>query len=148
MHTPPPVLRFVLSLLLLLAVSTAMWGGVTPADAQVLKGGVTREVDSSAPGIVGMNLEIRSGQPVTVLAVYANTPAQRAGIKPGDKIVAINHWPTMGLSKEQVDDAIPDTPGEPVHFMVFRNGHTYNVTCLVQSLDDVSNQQVHQLFDR
>ena len=137
-----------LSFLVLVATGLSLLMTVSIAEAQVLKGGVTHEVDMAAPGIVGMNLEIRSGQPVTVLNVYANTPAQRAGIKPGDKIVAINHWPTVGLTKEQVDEAIPDIPGEPVHFMVFRNGRTYNVTCHVQSLDEVSNQQVQQLFDR
>lgn len=134
--------------MVLIAVGLSLMVTVSTVEAQVLKGGVTHEVDSSAPGIVGMNLEIRAGHPVTVLSVYANTPAQRAGIKPGDKIVAINHWPTVGLSKDEVDEAIPDTPGEPVHFMVFRNGRTYQVTCLVQSLDEVSNNQVHQLFSR
>ena len=59
-------------------------------------------------GGVGMEIGVEGGV-LVVIAPLKNTPAERAGIRAGDKIVSINGEITQGLS---VDDAISKIRGE------------------------------------
>ena len=59
-------------------------------------------------GGVGMEIGVEGGV-LVVIAPLKNTPAERAGIRAGDKIVSINGEITQGLS---VDDAISKNRGE------------------------------------
>ena len=53
-------------------------------------------------------------------SVDPNTPAARAGLKPGDTIAAINRIPTRTF--DQVRRAIRDSDGKPLVVSVFRHG--------------------------
>lgn len=57
---------------------------------------------SGSFGGVGMEIVLRDGL-LTVVAPLKDTPAYRAGIKPGDKIISIDDRPAIGMS---VDEAI------------------------------------------
>ncbi len=54
-------------------------------------------------------------------SVEPNTPAARAGLRPGDTILAVNRAPTHTFA--QVRDAIRDSQGKPLVIIVARNNN-------------------------
>ncbi|MCS6775866.1 MAG: trypsin-like peptidase domain-containing protein [Chloroherpetonaceae bacterium] len=49
------------------------------------------------PGWIGIQPGLSAGAAVSLLRVYKDQPADRAGIRPGDQIIAINGTPTRSL---------------------------------------------------
>lgn len=75
-------------------------------------------------GGIGAEIDIRNEQ-LVVVAPLKNTPAERAGLKGGDKILAINGTPTAGLA--DVNEAVKKIRGpvgEEVVLTILRNGWT------------------------
>ncbi len=70
---------------------------------------------------VGMEVGIKDGV-LTVIAPIKGTPAYRAGIKPGDKILKIDDTLTGGLSTEESIKLIRGTKGTPVTLTLVREG--------------------------
>lgn len=64
-------------------------------------------------GGVGMQIENQQGQ-ITVSTVFPNTPAEAAGIMPGDRIVQVDTASTRGMSLQQVSDRLTGTIGTKV----------------------------------
>jgi carboxyl-terminal processing protease len=60
---------------------------------------------------------------LTVIAPLKNTPAYRANIKPGDKILKINKRVTSGFSVEEAIKLIRGEAGTPVVLTIFREGN-------------------------
>ncbi|MFB6275919.1 MAG: carboxyl-terminal processing protease CtpB [Halothece sp.] len=72
---------------------------------------------------VGLRLEINEkNQSLTVVEPIENSPAAKAGIKPGDEIVAINGKPTSLLSLEQASELIRGESGTKVKLQLSRTG--------------------------
>jgi carboxyl-terminal processing protease len=82
------------------------------------------EIQISATGNyagVGLDVTVEEGK-LTVIAPLDGTPAQRAGIMPGDVVVSVDDIP---VDHENVNDAVTrmrGAPGTPVTVDVFRNG--------------------------
>jgi len=57
---------------------------------------------------------------ITVIAPLDDTPAQKAGLRPGDKIYAVNDEPTIGLSVTEVVRKIRGEKGSSVKLTVIR----------------------------
>lgn len=72
-------------------------------------------------GGVGMELGARNGQ-IVVVAPLKNTPASRAGLQPGDKILAVNSSSTLGISVDQVVKWIRGPVGKAVKLSILRDG--------------------------
>jgi carboxyl-terminal processing protease len=72
-------------------------------------------------GGVGMQIEKR-GPWVTVSKVFPNTPAERAGIREGDRIIAVDTAPARDWSLDQVSSALLGTPGTKVSARFERPG--------------------------
>lgn len=72
---------------------------------------------------VGMEVLAQEGV-ITVIAPLKNSPAERAGMQPGDKIVRIGDLPTSGLSTEDAVQLIRGPRGTIVKLTVFREGVT------------------------
>lgn len=70
---------------------------------------------------VGMEVGIRSGQ-LTVIAPLEGTPAKRAGIRPGDKIVAIDGKSTLDLTVDKAVKLIRGEVGTKVTLTIERDG--------------------------
>lgn len=70
------------------------------------------------PG-VGVELDLRDGF-VTVIAPLAGTPADSAGVAPGDRISAIDGRPTTGLSMDEVQQALRGPNGTLVRLSIDR----------------------------
>jgi carboxyl-terminal processing protease len=59
---------------------------------------------------------------VKVISPIDDTPAAKAGLKPGDYIAAINSTPVQGLTLTDATDRMRGTPGSKVKLTVLRKG--------------------------
>jgi regulator of sigma E protease len=67
--------------------------------------------------------------------VNPGEPAERAGIKPGDVVLAVNNEPITFRS--QLRDAIVKHPGQPITIAVLRNGQRLDVQAVPEKRGDV-----------
>jgi carboxyl-terminal processing protease len=70
---------------------------------------------------VGMEIGIKKGQ-LQVIAPLEGTPAQRAGLKAGDKILKIDDKSTEGMTLEEAVSLIRGPKGTKVKLTIFREG--------------------------
>ena len=70
---------------------------------------------------VGMTVGPRNNK-VIVIAPFVGTPAYRAGIRPGDIIVAVDGKPTDNMSTTDVADLLKGPKGTTVHITIMREG--------------------------
>ncbi|HUQ30224.1 MAG TPA: S41 family peptidase [Candidatus Paceibacterota bacterium] len=75
---------------------------------------------------VGMEIDVKDGI-LTVIAPLKGTPAEAAGILPGDKIVAIDGKTTEGISTEKAVTQIRGEVGTVVTFTLNRDGKQIEV---------------------
>ena len=68
---------------------------------------------------IGVEIDMRDGY-VTVIAPLAGTPADSAGIQPGDRIVMVNDKATHGLTMEEVQQAMRGPAGSTVRLTMER----------------------------
>lgn len=76
---------------------------------------------------VGVELDVRDGY-VTVIAPLARTPADSAGIRPGDRLIAINGKSSIGLSMEEVQLLLRGPTGTKVSLTLVRDHDPLTVT--------------------
>jgi carboxyl-terminal processing protease len=79
---------------------------------------------------VGMQVGPRNNK-VIVIAPFAGAPAYRAGIRPGDIIVAVDGKPTDNMSTSDVADLLKGPKGTTVKITVVREGATKPLTFAV-----------------
>jgi carboxyl-terminal processing protease len=72
---------------------------------------------------VGMMIESQQGVPV-VRRVFPNTPAERHGVRVGDRVIAIDGEPVEGWPLERVANALKGVPGSVVEVEFRRYGVT------------------------
>lgn len=72
-------------------------------------------------GGVGMEVTIRDGI-LTVISPIEGTPASRAGLQAGDRIMRIENTDTFQMTLEQAVDALKGEPGTKVTLEVMREG--------------------------
>lgn len=77
------------------------------------------DIKGKYPG-VGMIIQKKPDDFLVVVSPIEDTPAYRAGIKPKDKIVAINGESTMGLTSEESAKKLKGEPGTKVKLTVYR----------------------------
>src|SRR2546423_14235219 len=70
---------------------------------------------------VGMQVGPRNNK-VIVIAPFAGTPAYRAGIRPGDIIIAVDGKSTDNMNTSEVADLLKGPKGTQVHITVLREG--------------------------
>jgi carboxyl-terminal processing protease len=70
---------------------------------------------------VGMQVGPRNNK-VIVIAPFVGTPAYRAGIRPGDVIIAVDGKPTDNLSVSEVADLLKGPKGTTVRITILREG--------------------------
>lgn len=68
---------------------------------------------------VGMEIGIREKE-LTVIAPLEGTPAQKAGLRPGDKILKVNDNSTLGMTLDEAVKLIRGPKGTKVRLTVFR----------------------------
>jgi carboxyl-terminal processing protease len=81
----------------------------------------SREQLGSAYGGMGMQIEDQNGV-VTVTRVFPNTPAERGGVRAGDRVLAVDGQSTRGLRLQEVSDRLIGQPGTTVAVTFGRAG--------------------------
>ncbi len=70
---------------------------------------------------VGIQMDVRDSG-ITVIGTLPGTPAERAGIVTGDRIVEIDGKTTHGLTSDEALKALRGSPGSVVHVLIERPG--------------------------
>ncbi len=90
----------------------------TPAENKIFEGEIAGTFD-------GIGIEIGQKDDIlTVIAPLKDTPADRAGIKAGDKIIAIDDTTTNNLDIDKAIDLIRGKAGTVVNLTIVREGLT------------------------
>jgi C-terminal peptidase prc len=76
----------------------------------------------------GIGVQLQQGPPFVIVNVYADTPAARAGLQPGDEIVAVEGVPARELNQTALSGMIRGMEGTPVTLSISREGDTFDVT--------------------
>ncbi len=93
---------------------------------------------------VGMQVGPRNNK-VIVIAPFAGAPAYRAGIRPGDIIVAVDGKSTDNLTTSEVADLLKGPKGTTVHIAILREGNTKPLDFTVMR-DEIPRYSVDQHF--
>jgi carboxyl-terminal processing protease len=72
-------------------------------------------------GGVGMEIDSRDGW-ITVIAPLPGTPAERAGLQAGDRVVEIEGKTTRNMPSDEAVKLLRGPRGQPVNFKVLREG--------------------------
>src|SRR6266511_1636363 len=67
-------------------------------------------------------------QPIEVIDVYANTPAERAGVQKGDKIIRVNGEDVLQLTTDEVANRVRGPEGTPVTVTFLRGTQEVELT--------------------
>lgn len=103
-----------------------------------------RGESSSVPGF--KTVLLKNPEEVLVDFVYPNSPAQRAGLFPGDEIAGVNGHSVAGLNADQLSDLIlkPDVPRE-ISLKLRRGTSTVNLNVSTQKLAEFAALNFFQL---
>lgn len=105
----------------------------------VLQGGVqAQEHLEQEHGVVGLDLRISPGEYPLVMMVFPFSPAEKAGIRVGDRVLQVDGVDLLNLNRTEVDMAITDIPGAWVSFVVQRRGRRTTKQLQVQSMNHLS----------
>jgi carboxyl-terminal processing protease len=69
---------------------------------------------------IGVMIDVDASEAVRIAYVVPGTPADRAGLHPGDEIVAIDGAPTKGFSMDDASKLLRGKPGTIVNITVLR----------------------------
>ena len=85
---------------------------------------------------IGIQMDLRDGW-ITVVAPLPGSPAERAGIRTGDRVVEIEGKGTSGWTSDEASKALRGTPGTAVQLMIERPGVADRIPMRVD------RQQIH-----
>ncbi|MBN1945191.1 MAG: PDZ domain-containing protein [Bradymonadales bacterium] len=98
-------------------------------------------------GGLGIVISIRNGQ-LTIISPISGTPAARAGLRAGDRIVKIGEESTINMSIEEAVSRLRGDPGTSVSIEVLRDGwsvpHEFTITREIINIQSVKS---HALGD-
>jgi S1-C subfamily serine protease len=93
-------------------------------------------------GWAGVDLD-ESGEIVTVKKVYAGTPAEKAGVRTGDQLIAVNGVQLAEENQEQLQVLMADMkPGKKFDYTLARNGKERNVSLTLAEMPDEAIQRL------
>lgn len=78
---------------------------------------------------IGVELKLEDGM-VVIQSAFEDMPADRAGLRQGDRIVAIEEQPTRGLELPDVIDKLKGAPGSEVALLVDSPRIRPSATCV------------------
>jgi carboxyl-terminal processing protease len=98
-----------------------------------------KDLSGEIGGGIGAEIGIRSSKP-TVIRVLANNPAEKAGLKAGDTILAVNDQSASSWTADKTATEIRGEAGTTVKLVVMRGSETKDFTVTRQIVDNPSVQ--------
>jgi carboxyl-terminal processing protease len=94
---------------------------------------------------IGVEVDLRD-ENVTVIAPIEGSPAARAGVKSGDRIIAVNNKLLRGAKIDRIVDMMRGAPGTKVHLTIARDGQEDLVELdIVREIVQVSSVEAKRL---
>ena len=93
---------------------------------------------------VGMTVTPRNGKTI-VLAPFPNSPAYKAGLRPGDVIAKVNDTPTDNLNTTEVADLLKGPKGTTVRIQVTREGSAEPLQFVIVR-DEIPRSSIEHAF--
>jgi hypothetical protein len=109
--------------------------GATVVDVGTLrfiKGDLPGKLQGGPTGLIGVSYDVKDGTPI-VNRVFAGMPAESAGLRPGDRLLAVDGKSLIGLSQGGRSYLLKGKPGTPVTVMVQSGAHQRTVTLTRQA---------------
>ena len=103
----------------------------------------------SNKGILGVKYLHRRNSESTVIQVYPNTPAQRAGIVVGDKIVAVDGVSVRPYDADNVFALIEGPPGTSVDLNMLRcsiDCKPYQVRLTRMDMNQIQSDNIFRIY--
>ena len=103
-------------------------------------------------GIIGGKYLHRKGDMSTVIEVYPHTPAERAGVQVGDRVLEVDGLNIMAFDADQVFAMIAGRPGEPVRLKLMRCAglagacRAYDVNLTRMDMNELASDQVFKIY--
>jgi carboxyl-terminal processing protease len=90
-------------------------------------------------GGIGISVGIKDGY-ITVITTHDGSPAQRAGILPGDRIVSVNGLTAHDIKLQEMTNYVKGEPGTKVKLTILREGQDHRMDFeLVREMIAVEN---------
>lgn len=102
-----------------------------------------RDLSGDIGGGIGAEIGVRSNKP-TIIRVLSGNPAEKAGVKPGDMILAVNDQASSGWTADKTAGEIRGDVGTTVKLVVARGGETKEFTITRQVVNNPSVQTAVQ----
>ncbi len=126
--------------ILLLPVSAVIKLGVSSTDAAY---------EPSNVGVIGLRYMHQRGAMSTVVEVYPNTPAEAAGVIPGDRIVSVEGIDITKYNADQVYELISGIPGSPIDLTMMRcqgGCRTFDITLRRIDMNAIASDTVFKIY--
>jgi len=98
-----------------------------------------KDLSGEIGGGIGAEIGVRGGRP-TVIRVLTGNPAEKAGVKPGDTIAAVNDQLTNGWAADKTAHEIRGDVGTTVKLTLLRGSETKDFTITRQTVTSPSVQ--------
>ncbi len=92
-------------------------------------------------------LSAKMGDYITITELYKDQPADRAGLRVGDQLIAVNGQSAKGKSPDEVNNILQGFPGTEVILTVNRPGHGDQKITLVRGQVNVPNVPYSGMVD-
>ncbi len=103
---------------------------------------------SRSVGVIGVLFQIRTGSLPLIKYVFPNTPAQKAGLKVGDYIVAVDGTPIAGYTREEIYGSIIGVPNTPVNISVKRGDSFFVKKIMRIDVTDIPDYETRSKYMR
>ena len=106
--------------------------------------GQLKQMETSTRKGFGTVVSILPGR-VLILQTLPNTPSAKAGLMPGDEILAVNNYRLDRLELEQIVELLNESKQKPAHLVVHHAGDT-RVTDLTLIPEEMQSSSVERAF--
>jgi carboxyl-terminal processing protease len=107
--------------------------------------GQLKQMETSTRKGFGTVVSILPGR-VLILQTLPNTPSAKAGLMPGDEILAVNNYRLDRLEPDQTIELLNESKQKPAHLVVHHPGDT-RVTDLTLIPEEMQSSSVERAFD-
>ena len=109
-------------------------------EAQVCLNYLAQHLDGR--GWAGVDLD-ESGEAITVTAVFDGTPAEKAGVKIGDQLIAVNGIRISEENQEKMHALMGEMkPGKTFDYTIARNGKERDVSITLVDMPDEAKYKI------